>query len=95
MGVFKGFLSRALHICSENYLAQEIDFLINVFAENGHSITVLEKVTKKYMNNITLRFRKIAGGGGGAGIVGALETLVYINNRGDWNSTGVGNFRMY
>ena len=27
MGVFKGFLSRALHICSENYLAQEIDFL--------------------------------------------------------------------
>ena len=46
MGIFKGFLSRALHICSENYLAQEIDFLINVFAENGHSITVLEKVTK-------------------------------------------------
>ena len=30
MGVFKGFLSRALHICSENY----IEFLINVFAEN-------------------------------------------------------------
>ena len=26
MGVFKGFLSRALHICSENYLAQETDF---------------------------------------------------------------------
>ena len=24
MGVFKGFLSRGLHICSENYLAQEI-----------------------------------------------------------------------
>ena len=24
MGVFKGFLSRALHICSKNYLAQEI-----------------------------------------------------------------------
>ena len=53
MGVFKGFLSRALHICSENHLAQEIEFLINVFAENGHSITVLEKVTKEYMNNIT------------------------------------------
>ena len=53
MGVFKGFLSRALHICSENYLAQEIQFLRNVFVENGHSITVLEKVTKEYMNNIT------------------------------------------
>ena len=53
MGVFKGFLSRALHICSENYLAQEMEFLINVLAENGHSITVLEKVTKEHMNNIT------------------------------------------
>ena len=51
--VFKGFLSRALHICSENYLAQEMEFLINVLAENGHSITVLEKVTKEHMNNIT------------------------------------------
>ena len=46
MGVLKAFLSRALSICSENYLAQEIGFLINVFADNGHSITVLEKVTK-------------------------------------------------
>ena len=53
MGVFKGFLSRALHICSESYLAQEIEILINVFEENGHSITVLEKVAKEYINNIT------------------------------------------
>ena len=53
MGGFKGFLLRALYIFSENYLAQEIEFLINVFVENGHSITVLEKVVKEYMNNIT------------------------------------------
>ena len=33
-------------------MAQEIEFLINVFAENGHSITVLEEVTKEYINNI-------------------------------------------
>ena len=52
MGVFKGFLSRVLHICSEKCLAQEIDFLINVFVENGHIIIVLENVTKKYFNNI-------------------------------------------
>ena len=51
MGVFKGFLSHVLHISSENYLAQEIEFLINNFAENRHSIIVLEKVTKEYMNN--------------------------------------------
>ena len=54
MGVFKGFLSHALHICSESYLAQEIEFLINVFAENGHSITVLEKVAKEYPAGIYL-----------------------------------------
>ena len=42
MGVFKVFLSRVLHICSEIYLAQEK----NIFAENGHNITGLEKVTK-------------------------------------------------
>ena len=52
MGVFKGFLSCALHICSEKYLTQEIKFLINLFTENGHIITALEKVTKEYMNNI-------------------------------------------
>ena len=48
MGVFKGALYnvRALQICSENYLAQEIDFLINVFGENGYSITASEKVIK-------------------------------------------------
>ena len=40
-------------ICSENWLAQEIEFLINLFAENGQSNTVLEKVTKEYMNNNT------------------------------------------
>ena len=59
IGVFKGFLSRALHICSENYLAQEIEFLLNVFGENGHSITILEKVTKEYMNDITFVKEKI------------------------------------
>ena len=59
MGVFKGFLSRALHICSENYLAQETEFLIKVFAKNGHSITVLEKITKEYMNNITSLKEKV------------------------------------
>ena len=59
MGVFKGFLSRALHICSENYLAQEIKFLINVFAENGHSKTVLEKVTKKYISNINSKKERV------------------------------------
>ena len=59
MGVFKGFLSCALHICSENYLTQEKDFLINVLAENGHSIAILEEVAKKYMNSITSNKEKV------------------------------------
>ena len=53
--VFKVFLSRTLHICSEKYLVEEIKFLKHAFAENEHSITVLEKVTKEYMNNISAK----------------------------------------
>ena len=49
MGVFKGFLSRALNICSQKFLAQETAFLINVFGENGHNITILEKVSSEYI----------------------------------------------
>ena len=43
----------------------DVKFLINVFAENGHSITVLEKVTNIYiyiyiyMNNITSQKEKV------------------------------------
>ena len=59
MGVFNRFLSRALHICLENYIAQEIEFLTKVFAENRHNVSVLEKVTKRYMNNITPKKEKV------------------------------------
>ena len=52
MGVCKGFVSRTMSICSQKCLAQEINFLINVYAENGHNITVLEKVNSEYKNNI-------------------------------------------
>ena len=40
MGLFKGFFTHALNICSENYLILEKYFLINVSAKNGHSVTV-------------------------------------------------------
>ena len=35
-GIFKGFIYRAIAICSEKYVNQEIDFLIKVFVENGY-----------------------------------------------------------
>ena len=47
MGGFKTFLTCALPICSEKYLAQETKFLINVLVENEHSITVLERVIER------------------------------------------------
>lgn len=52
MAVLQGFLSRALHVCSEKYSAQEIKLLINVFAENENSNTTLKKVTKEHTKNI-------------------------------------------
>ena len=43
-GIFKGFVYRALSICSERYLNAEIDFLINVFNENGYDKDSLRKM---------------------------------------------------
>ena len=40
MGDFKGFLLHALHICLENYLAQDIEFLTKF-------------LTKKHLENLT------------------------------------------
>ena len=41
-GIFKGFVTRAMCICSPQYLQAELDFLINVFIENGHNVNKLE-----------------------------------------------------
>ena len=53
LGVFKGFYHAHCAFVQKNIELKILKFLINVFYRNGHSITVLEKVTKKYMNNIT------------------------------------------
>ena len=36
VSVLKGFLSRAYKICSKRYIDEEIQFLIDVFTENGY-----------------------------------------------------------
>jgi hypothetical protein len=46
-GIFKGFVYRAISICSEKYLTQEIDFLINVFVENGYKKDELLKMVQE------------------------------------------------
>ena len=33
--IFKGFLARATKICSEKYLREEIEYLTDIFCENG------------------------------------------------------------
>ncbi|XP_065680471.1 uncharacterized protein LOC136094459 [Hydra vulgaris] len=53
IGVFKGFLCRAKQICSQKYLSQEIDFLINIFFENGYNKNNLIKITKNYLDGIS------------------------------------------
>ena len=52
MGVFKGFLSRAYKICTEKYLQNEIDFLIDIFTENGHSRNTLTNIATECLRNI-------------------------------------------
>ena len=49
---FKGFLSRAYKICSECYIDEEIQFLIDVFTENGYERKTLEKITRNYLNQL-------------------------------------------
>ena len=49
---FKGFLSRAYKICSERFIDEEIQFLIDVFTENDYERKTLEKITKNYLNEL-------------------------------------------
>ena len=55
VSVFKGFLSRAYKICSERFIDEEIQFLIDVFTENGHKRKTLEKITKNSLNKLQNR----------------------------------------
>ena len=45
--MFKGFVDRAVSLCSERYVNEEISFLINVFVENGYIKEDLEKMVKE------------------------------------------------
>ena len=43
--VFKGFLCRAKRICSLKHIEDEVNFLIQVFVENGHNEKQLKELT--------------------------------------------------
>ena len=52
MGVFKGFLSRAYKICTQKHLQNEINFLIDIFTENGYNRNTLTNIATEYLRSI-------------------------------------------
>ena len=46
-GVVKGFVDRAISSCSEQHIQQELDFLVNVFIENGYSKPMLLEIIRQ------------------------------------------------
>ena len=46
-GVFKGFILRAKAICSEQYLLEEMNFIKQIFMENGYTEEELESIIKE------------------------------------------------
>ena len=52
VSVFKGLISRAYKICSERYIDEEIQFLIEIFTDNGCKRKSLEKITKNYLKEL-------------------------------------------
>ena len=56
--IFKGFAHRAITICSEQYINDELAFLINVSIENGYKEDdlrkIMEEVTSKSIRQNTI-----------------------------------------
>lgn len=52
-GIFKGFIHRALKICSDNYVDLEMQFLVDVFVENGYDRVQLKKMVNEMKNKFT------------------------------------------
>ena len=54
-GIFKGFVHQAHNICSANHLGEELEFLVNVFRENGYDERSLKKWSKQVRDKINAR----------------------------------------
>ena len=46
-GIFKGFVSRAKKFCSEKYLDDELNFLVDMLGENGHNRNHLYSIIRE------------------------------------------------
>ena len=45
--IFKGFASRANKLCSEKYIEEELNFLTDMFVEDGHDRNHLNSLVKE------------------------------------------------
>ena len=52
-GIFKGFVHRAMIICSDKYIKDELAFLKNVFVENGYKENILWKIIEEETSKST------------------------------------------
>ena len=52
-GIFKGFVHRAISICSKTYLEAELSFLIGTFVENGYKRSQLIKIDQIKRRRVT------------------------------------------
>ena len=52
-GTFKGFVHRALNVCSEKFVEEELNFLVEVFVANGYEKTELLNLVKEVKNKKT------------------------------------------
>ena len=53
-GIFKGFVNRALNLCSTEYINEELEFLTKTFVENGYNEEQLKQIitsTKENFHN--------------------------------------------
>ena len=46
-GIFKGFVHRALTLCSEKFIEPELKFLVEVFTENGYNVKSLNHIVSE------------------------------------------------
>ena len=51
-GIFKGFVHQAYKICSEHRLGDEVEFLVNIFKENGYDENILRKLSEEVKNKL-------------------------------------------
>ena len=49
VSVFKGFLIRAHRICTHAKLQEEIDFLVDMFVENGYARIKFQNIAKNFV----------------------------------------------